>query len=134
MEHSHNAEPDYQVAVKFMHDYINFLNDRHSEIGLIEWINNRQDVSSDFKAELNRILIEAEKEDPELGLGFDPILDAQDYPEKFEIDKKESEYIVLKAVDWPEFRLTLKIKSEKNKWLIDGSGIINVPKDKRIER
>ena len=131
---SQKIEPDYQVAVKFINDYVDFLNERNFEIELLQWINNRQDVSNEFKAELKKILFEAEKDNPELGLGFDPILYAQDYPDKFEIEKKESDYIILKGVDWSEFKLTLKLKNVRNNWLVDGSGIINVPKEKRINR
>jgi len=134
LELSEEIEPDYQVAVKFMNEYVDFLNNQNFEIELIQWINNRQDVSNEFKAELKRIILEAEKKDPELGLGFDPILDGHDYPEKFEIEKKDSEFIILKGVDWAEFKLTLKLKNIGNKWLIDGSGIINIPKQKRINR
>lgn len=134
LELSQNTELDYQVAVQFINDYADFVNDLHSEIRITEWVNNRKDVTNSFKTELKRILDEAEKNDPELGLGFNPILDAQDNPNKFEIDGKENEYVVVKGVNWPEFRLTLKLKNEEKKWLVDGSGIINIPKDKRIKR
>jgi len=105
-----------------------------SEIGLIEWVNQRHDVTGEFKNELNRILEEAEKNDPELGLGFDPILDAQDSPNRFKLDKSESEYLIVKGENWTEFRLTLKMKLVDNKWLVDGAGIINVPENRRIKR
>lgn len=131
---SQSTEPDYQVAIKFINDYLDFTNDRQSETGLIEWGNSRKDVTVTFKSELKRILNEAEKNDPELGLGFDPILDAQDSPNRFNLDKTESEYLIVKGENWTEFRLTLKMKLKENKWLVDGSGIINVPKDKRIKR
>ena len=131
---SQSNEPDYQVAIKFINDYLDFTNDRQSEIGLIEWVNSREDVTFAFKSELKRILNEAEKNDPELGLGFDPILDAQDSPNRFNLDKAESEYLIVKGENWTEFRLTLKMKLIDNKWLVDGAGIINVPENKRIKR
>ncbi|MBZ9788467.1 hypothetical protein LB456_13455 [Psychroflexus sp. CAK57W] len=138
-EHSSNepkqsSEPNYKVAIQFINDYIDFSNDRQSEVGLIEWINQRHDVTVDFKNELNRILEQAEKNDPELGLGFDPILDAQNNPNRFELEKTESEYLIVKGENWPEFRLTLKMKLVDSKWLVDGAGIINVPENKRIKR
>jgi hypothetical protein len=138
-EHSRNkpipsSEPNYKVTIQFINDYLDFSNDRQSEVGLIEWINQRHDVTVGFKNELNRIFKQAEKNDPELGLGFDPILDAQDNPNRFELDKAESEYLIVKGENWPEFRLTLKMKLVDNKWLVDGAGIINVPENKRIKR
>lgn len=74
------------------------------------------------------------KEDSELGLGFDPILDAQDNPDEFEIDYTDSVYLIVKGVKWPEFRLTIKLKFETNKWLVDGSGIVNIAENRRIKR
>lgn len=132
--HFQKTEPRYEVAILFINNYVDHCNDPTSEIGIIKWVNNRQDVTNDFKTELNRIISEAEKKDQELGLGFDPILDAQDYPVAFEIEKKDSVFLVVKGIDWPEFRLTLKLKLEGKKWLVDGSGIINIPENKRIER
>nr|MBP6315517.1 hypothetical protein [Chitinophagaceae bacterium] len=76
----------------------------------------------------------AYKQDPELGLGFDPIFDAQDYPEKgFELvsfDEKTN-FIVVKGKDWADFKLTLKMVEENEQWLVEGCGIINIPKDKQ---
>jgi hypothetical protein len=134
LEQTQNTEPNYQVAIQFINDYLDYSNDLKSEIRLIEWVNKRNDVTTEFKNELKRILDEAEKNDPELGLGFDPILDAQDNPNKFEIDKVASEYLVVKGLEWSEFQLTLKLKYDGNKWLVDGSGIINVPENKRIKK
>ena len=128
------SEPNYQVAIQFINDYLAYSNDFKSKVGLIEWVNKRTDVTVGFKAELKRIIDEAEKNDPELGLGFDPVLDAQDSPNKFELDKSDSEYLVVKGVKWIDFKLTLKLKLEGNKWLVDGAGIINIPENKRIER
>jgi len=131
---SQSTEPDYEVAIKFINDYLDFTNDRKSEIGLIEWVNNRKDVTVAIKSELKRILDEAEKNDPELGLEFDPILDAQDYPNEFELYNTDSDFLIVKGKDWPDFQLTLKMKLVENKWLVDGVGIVNVPENKRIKR
>ena len=133
-KNSQNPEPDYKVAIHFINRYADFCNNLTSEIEIIEWVNDRQDVTKDFKTELNRILSEAKKQNPNLGLGFDPILNAQDCPDEFEIDKKDSEYIVVKGVEWSDFRVTIKLKFEAKQWLVAGSGIVNILKNKRIER
>jgi hypothetical protein len=129
-----NSAPNYEVAVQFINDYIDYGNDGKLKTGLLEWVNNRKDVTVSFKNELTRMLDEAEKEDPEMGLGFDPILDAQDNPDSFEVEKKDAEYLIVKGTNWQEFQVTLKLKNENDKWLVDGSGIINVPKAHRIKR
>ncbi len=127
-------EPNYNIAIKFINDYLDYINDLQSEIPLIEWVQNRTDITTEFKIELKRILVEAEENDPELGLGFDPIIDAQDNPNEFELDKTDSEFLIVKGKDWPDFKLTLKMKLVGAKWLVDGAGIINVPENKRMKR
>ena len=125
-------EIEYSVAVQFINDYVAFLADRSRTIGPSEWVDNRSDVTADFKLELKRILAEADQEPPRLG--FDPILDAQDYPSQMEVDQKEDAYVTVKGIDWPAFRLTLRLAYEKGAWLVDGSGVVNVPVEKRAER
>lgn len=131
---SETSLPNYDIAIKFINEYVQFCNDRNSKLSTIEYINNQTLVTKEFQSELASIFLKAEKEDPELGLGFDPIFDAQDYPNEFEIEKIDSNYLIVRGKDWSNFRLTLKLKFDGNKWLVDGSGIINIPQNKRIER
>jgi hypothetical protein len=121
-----------ELALKFINAYINYVNDYDASLNLIDWVNQQTILSNSFKSELRRILEEAEKEDPEMGLGFDPILDAQDYPEKgFVVDNVDGEFVILKGIGWEDFFLTLKmVKGENNQWLVDGSGIVNIPEDR----
>jgi hypothetical protein len=126
--------PGADIALKFMDSYVEFCNERKSNS--IEWIDQNQYVTNNFKTEHKSLLEEARKDDPELGLGFDPIFDAQDYPEKgfdlIEFDKEG--YLTLPGKDWPEFKVVVKVKKEDYGWLLDGAGIINVPKSKRATR
>jgi len=72
-----------------------------------------------------------------MGLGADPIFDAQDYPSKgFELESidETTNYLTMKGKDWSEFKLTMKVVEENGKWLVDGCGIVNIPKDKRAAR
>jgi hypothetical protein len=130
-----NSQCDY--ALKFINDYVENCNKMKNAIGIIEWVNSNQLVTESFKTELTKVINEANEKDPELGLDFDPIFDAQDYPENgFELETidRKSGYLVLKGKDFPQFKLAMKIKNENGKWLVDGCGIINIPKNKRIER
>jgi len=124
-------------ALKFINDYVEYCNKIENVLGVIEWVNTNQSTTEKFKSELTRILGEAKKGDSELGLGFDPIFDAQDYPENgFEIESidKTTSYLIVKGKNWDGFKLKMKIKKENDKWLIDGCGIINIPKDNQIRR
>lgn len=127
-------EIDYQVGLIFINDYLEFLYNFDEKSNRVDWINQRKDVSTKFKTELKTLEDAAEKENPEYGLGFDPILDAQDSPSKFEIESKNENYLIVRGVDWPDFRLTIKLVHDRENWLVDGAGVINVPKDQRIER
>nr|WKN37209.1 hypothetical protein K4G66_00615 [Tunicatimonas sp. TK19036] len=131
------ASPSPEIALVFINDYIKFIDDGSSELTLVEWVKSQKTVTDNFKSELERIITEAKIQDPELGLGFDPILDAQDYPEKgFELHQQDtdSEFLIVQGIEWETFQLTMKIKESDGKWLVDGSGIINIPEEARIRR
>jgi len=102
-----------------------------------EWIRQNPLLTDNFKNRYTTLVDSADKKDPELGLGSDPIFDAQDFPEKgFSILKIDTvnRYVTVVGNDWKDFELVLKLDQENNKWLVDGAGIINVPGDKRAKR
>ncbi|MCF8254021.1 MAG: hypothetical protein K9H61_04240 [Bacteroidia bacterium] len=122
-------------AVKFINSYVENCNKMKESIGVVEWVNSNSMTTNIFKTELKKIMKEAYKIDPELGLDSDPIFDAQDYPEKgFELESFDSKtnYVVVKGKDWTDFKLTLRMVLENENWLVDGCGIINISDDKRI--
>jgi len=130
-----NTENIHSVAINFINSYIDFCNNRNNETKLIEWVKDQSTVSNKFKSELEKTILRAEKENPQYGLGFDPILDSQDYPDNgFELKTFNSEYVIVKGIHWTDFQLTLKIKKIKEEWLVDGSGVINIPFEKRMKR
>ncbi|NQY05757.1 MAG: hypothetical protein HRT68_06015 [Flavobacteriaceae bacterium] len=129
-----SQNPDYKVGVDFINDYVKFCDGYASDEELFEWINSRNDLTQEFKTSLQNLIIKSRAEDPELGLGFDPILDAQDYPEQFELEQIDGDYIIVKGVDWAVFRLTIKLKKVSKYCLVDGAGVINVSEEKRIKR
>ncbi|MCL3782111.1 DUF3828 domain-containing protein [Prolixibacteraceae bacterium JC049] len=132
-----NQPIDSKNALQFINNYVENCNKMKNAIGIIEWVNSNQLTTSEFKEELKSIINKAKQKDPELGLGFDPIFDAQDYPDKgFEVATIDSasNYITLKGINWKKFQLTMKLKYANNQWLVDGCGIINIPKSKRAVR
>ncbi|MES2241046.1 MAG: hypothetical protein V4497_12385 [Bacteroidota bacterium] len=134
------TEIDASIALQFLNDYTELSNKiilKKSDINIEEWIKKSTSVTEDFKNSYETLIKDAEKEDPELSLDFDPIFDAQDYPEKgFEVSKIDNEdnYITFKSKDSNEFLLNIKVKLTNKKWLVDGAGIINIPQNKRIKR
>lgn len=123
-----------EQALLFINSYVNNCNKMKGSVGMLEWVHANKLANNHFKSELKAIVDKATKEDPEMGLGFDPILNAQDYPDKgfeFESFDQETNYVVLRGKDWADFKLSLKMVEENKQWLVEGCGIINIPKDKQ---
>jgi hypothetical protein len=131
MEIQGSSEID--AALKFINDYTELCNS-----GPIDktWIERNKLLTENFKKTYSNLFDSANKEDPELGLDFDPIFDAQDFPDKgFELVKCDSlGYVTVSGIDWPDFILVLKLVQEGNKWLVDGCGVINIQLEKRAKK
>ena len=124
-------------ALSFINGYVENSNNMNEAMNIIDFTNSNNLTTETFKSTLERIIETALKENPEMGLDADPIYDAQDYPEQgFELESidEKSNYLTVKGIDWPDFKLTMKVVEENGKWLVDGCGSVNVPKDKRAER
>jgi len=131
------ATPDFNVAIKFINDYVELCNHPSKDMDDTTWIARNPLLTQKFKSTLKNLIDAAYKEEPEVGLDFDPIFDGNDFPDKgFEIIEKndQSGYIVLRGINRPEFTLTMKVVKLNTIWLVDGSGIINIPKDKQAKR
>ncbi|NME68600.1 hypothetical protein [Flammeovirga aprica] len=126
-----------EVAIKFINDYVKNCNRMNEQIEIINWVEGNSNISNSFKSELHTIIALAEKNDPEIGLGFDPIFDAQDYPEEgFRLSNFDTTnyYLTVEGIRWKEFKITMKVIKLKNDWVVDGCGIINIPAAKRALR
>jgi hypothetical protein len=125
------------VALKFINDYVVNCNKMNEQIGIVEWVNSNQNVSQEFKEQLAKMIKDAYTSGFEYGLGFDPIFDAQDYPDDgFKLAKFDSisNYLTVEAKTWKGFAIKMKIKKVHHKWVVDGCGVINIPKNKQAER
>lgn len=112
-------------ALNFINAYI-----ENDSGDILKWINSNDMTTSRFKSELKKILDEADKRDPEIGLGFDPILDAQDIDDAgFELDHfdNETKCFILKGKELKDFKVVIRVIKENNKWFVDGCGIVNLP-------
>ena len=128
---------DLDFALEFINGYVGYCNDHENQMDIADWINSNQMVTTEFRKDLSRIIDEANRENPEIGLEYDPILDAQDYPDEgFELLSLDpvSNLVYLRGKDWQEFELTVKAKYVDGVWLVDGCGAVNVPEEDRDER
>jgi hypothetical protein len=127
----------FENALTFINGYVDNCNKIQEAIGAIDWVNSNALATASFKTELKKMMDEATEKDPEMGLGADPLFDAQDYPEKgFELESfdEKTNYLTVKGKEWPDFKLTMKVIEENGNWLIDGCGMVNIPSDKKAKR
>ncbi|MBX2906603.1 MAG: hypothetical protein KF744_11225 [Taibaiella sp.] len=129
--------PDYDVARQFMDEYINYPPNPARHISDSAFISSSTMLTSRFKSYYDSIVVDAWKRDPELGLDFDPVLDAQDYPDSgFMIERIDtiSGIVTLSGKNWPEFTVAVKVIAADQKTLIDGAGVVNISEEKRATR
>ena len=121
------------TALTFINDYVGYCENRHSESETTKWIEDNSLLTSEFKKTYRELIEAARKREPELGLGFDPIFDAQDYPEEgFEVVKFDNDgYVTVRGKDWSTFTTLIKVRLQRDQWMVDGAGIVNIPKDKQ---
>lgn len=126
-----------EVALSFINSYIEDCNKTNKSLGYLKFVNSNSLTTNNFKTELKKVVDEANKADPEMGLDFDPLIDAQDFPDKgFELETfdRQTNFIVVKGKNWADFKVTIKVVLENNNWLVDGCGIINIPREKQSKR
>jgi hypothetical protein len=123
---------DYKIALKFINDYNKeFLNPNSEALG---WLSENKTVTQNLVQRYKQMLDSAEIADPELGLDFDPIINAQDSDEQgFEIKEIDSilGYVTVSGKSAPDFEIVLKVIEKNGVSLVDGSGVINIPKSKQ---
>ena len=122
---------DYEVALTFINDYNEEFLNPHSEA--LEWLSENKTTTQNLVQRYKQMLDSAEIADPELGLDFDPIVNAQDSDEQgFEIKKIDSilGYVTVSGKSAPNFEIVLKVIEKNGVTLVDGSGVINIPKSK----
>lgn len=130
--------PDFNVALKFINDYTAVCLSNPDATNMMNWILKNELLTDSFKKSYKNLVDSAKKADPEMGLDFDPIFDAQDFPDKgcelLNCDQNTGYITVKGKIDWPEFNLVLKVVSQNDKWLVEGCGVINIPENKRAKR
>ncbi len=117
---------------KFFKDYSDFrkpviAGDLDST--LIYWVKASPMLTGGYKKQFEKEIIRAREADPEMGLDYDPIFNAQDIPEKgfgvsnLEIIGNRATVIVI-AVDWPDHPINVALVKSNDQWLINGIGNI----------
>jgi Protein of unknown function (DUF3828) len=102
----------------------------NSDKALTRWVTANANLSDAFKKALSRAVLDARKKDPEMGLDADPILNAQDFPEKGYRAKDiqvtgDKATVTMEGIDAPDFKISLALVNAGNKWKINSIGDIN---------
>ena len=126
------------AALKFVNSYISYLNKDSADSE--QWVATNSQLTPAFKSAYKKLVADARKKDPELGLDFDPILDAQDYVEKFTdiANCNAKTGVMWVSGKWKGSNSTMQVavlpKNINSQWLIQGAGVINIPKKQRAPR
>lgn len=127
---------DTTVALKFINDYVHFCTKNRSVLNYPKWIKNNKVATDEFKTLYIEMIDAATKDESAVRLEFDPIFNAKDFPEKgFSLSQSgDDEYVTVKGKDRPEFKTVIKMKLIGGKWMVDGAGVVNIPKKKQVKR
>lgn len=119
--------PDVQVALQFMNAYVQHIREGAGE-DENRWIMKHPLLTVRCREAWLKMMDKAYKDDPEMGLGFDPFLNAQDYPEKgfeWKGGRDSSGWFRLSGVDWPDFTVPVRVVLEDDAWKVDAAGAVN---------
>ncbi len=126
------TDADAKIAIEFVNSYIENCNKMSEAVDVVTWCEENQNVTEEFNLQLNKMVTEAFAQDPDFGLGYDPIINGQDYPDQgFELQSFEtrSGKVVLKGIGMESQITTVKLLRQNGKVRVDGCGAINLPKD-----
>jgi uncharacterized protein len=135
-----------KVASDFINDYKKYTdapNNDGKKVTPDIWVQQNTKVTESFKRAHKKFVGHAYQEDAseDEGLDADPVFDAQDYPDKgFSVRSCDAatNYVMLKGIDpnaEPEpFEVAVKTVKTERGWLVDGAGIINIPRDQQARR
>ncbi len=113
-------------ALTFMNKYIEQSSTQND---IDEWVQSNDMTTASFRAEYQRIIADGWAKEPEMGLGFDPILNSQDCADKgYELDfvDDKTSCIHLKGKGEDQFKVVVKVIKKGDKCLVDGAGVVNM--------
>lgn len=129
--------PKSKLAYEFINGYLKNIMKMNDGLETMEWVNSNNLSTSSFKSRFIQIINQAYEKEPDYGLGFDPILDGNDFPDDgFELDmiKPNSNFLIFSGIGWEEYKVTVKVTKVENQWLVDGCGIVNIPNSMQMKK
>ncbi|MCH5597487.1 hypothetical protein [Niabella ginsengisoli] len=120
------SERNQQHLMQFLNGYIKMCEQQTSQQATINWVLTSVDVTDGFKSAYRKFYTENPEPD------FDPVLTAQDCPQKIELESigLTDYYFTFSSSEIDNYLLVTKVKRVGDIWLVDGCGVINIPKEK----
>ncbi len=107
-----------QVALKFITEYSSMTDNT-------EYMRNTKLITEKLRSEYFQIFADAYLNDDIVDA--DSIIAGQDAPSKYKVISYNSKtgLVVVQGIDWKK-QIKLKVKKINGKWLVDGSGVLNM--------
>jgi hypothetical protein len=114
------------AAMNFINGYVKASNNRNWDA--VKFVNASPLVTKNFKSTNAKLIADGFKQNPEVGLGADPVIDGNDCPERYTVKsakaKDDTASVVLTGPkDFPA-ELKLRLVKSDGKWLVDASGMM----------
>jgi hypothetical protein len=129
-----------QVAARFMNQYLAYTQavmDKRSQQDAVTWLGSNRLAAPGFVRAYAALEAEGRKADPELGWGVDLIFDAQDSPDqgfKFFQCSGTPGVVLLQGLDWPDFKVAVRVAPAGQGLKVVGAGRVNIPANLRASR
>lgn len=125
-DHSKDISKGIGVAEKFINDYVANCNRMKEAVPVLEWIMARHDASEEFKQAAKKLVEEAYEADPELGLGYDPVFDGQDYDDSgYSAEGGDPSKIIVRGKTESGFIVPMSVEKTNGNWMVTMCGAIN---------
>lgn len=105
----------------------------------LAFVKSKPYFSKGFEQALDKLIRDALKQDPELGLDYDPIVVGQDLPEKgfrtTDVTLKDDTAVAsVERVGMKSKHLKVRLVKQQGAWLIDGIDTLNAAPEKPARR
>lgn len=112
-----------QIALDFINGYVKNQNNRKNSLRSDIWIENSNLASQWLKTTTKAFYSSTEYID------FDPIFNAQDYPEQgYEIESIKNDIVIVRGINFTSLKDSIKLIKFEDRWLVNNIGIFkNTP-------
>lgn len=129
-----NCTQEAETALHFVNQYIAHIestSSRQVQPNVFDWLKSNKLSSPSLAVAYKKLEAEGLKEEPEMGWGFDIIIDGQDYPEKgykkYQCMNKNGFVHLQDPIHG--YKTTVRVELTSSGFKVVGSGIVNIPKN-----